>query len=740
MAITNKEAKRRKTVMQRAGIKVPNTDESWGPWWENKWQRATTHTKTNAYYGVPSVWNFMRRTFDEVTGNTTYKAEPQPIGGTLQATDTSTEAKINRALNNWQHNGDPVRDITVLAMSGPSRTAQTTAKAVGTAAKYMGQVATPSTWIGGLSKAAGYTAPNWMLWGADLGLSSKFVIDASNDITQNGLNLGNGLNAAMSLIPMTRSAEAIEGVASAFRYPMQSVNSVVDDFKMARNAFSSPATNLARELNQSVKTTKLINVPVEHVSPNGITRGFALDAGKEGIHLSPVGSSTTYNIQQATGYPFVRTGTWTYSNNTRPVVVQDMGYFGKGVNPDFDYKVARGTTNFSYINNFEGKGNTSYLTTEPSFGLQLSKNIQAPTIDWHKPVTIGPRYYTLPDGTKSFTPSGLESYLGTPERLKSSGGLDKYKYSQNGRDYYLYINSTKGQVLYKIPENDKFIKINSGNMSENIKQAEKAILDSRYNFIESLPDDEIKSLVRSTPINEQFNGNLFKLNTEKEHADILRNSVKKDIDEIYLSDEYISRYMKSLGLDPKTHSPTKEIIRDRLTEDIHNTYGLAKPKVYTGDYLNGGLSQAYGDDDFVYGINTNTESEYLMNDWTSIPFHEFGHNLWEANTDFSNYMRNYNQNLHNPDISDINSSNAIQNIDYFNYISDPDEFRQRIMEGVRYGIKEGNLTPEEIYNECQTTGFDVLKDFYSKEYLVKMLGLMLGTAPVIVNSKNDKSS
>lgn len=182
----------------------------------------------------------------------------------------------------------------------------------------------------------------------------------------------------MSLSPFTRETEAIEGVANTLRRPMSSVSSVVDDFRAARNAVSSPEATLGREFSRSVKNTKLINVPVEHVSPNGMTKGSALDVGEEGIHLSPTGSSTTASIQQQMGYPFVRTGTWTFSNNTRPIEVQDVGYFGRGFNPDFDAKVDRGVTNFSYTNNFEGKGNTSYLTMEPNSGLLLSKNAEAP--------------------------------------------------------------------------------------------------------------------------------------------------------------------------------------------------------------------------------------------------------------------------------------------------------------------------------------------------------------------------
>lgn len=76
---------------------------------------------------------------------------------------------------------------------------------------------------------------------------------------------------------------------------------------------------------------------------------------------------------------------------------------------------------------------------------------------------------------------------------------------------------------------------------------------------------------------------------------------------------------------------------------------------------------------------------------------------------------------------------------FLEYLSDPNEFRQRIMEGVRYGIKE-NLTPEEIYNECNIQGFKTLKENFRKPFLIKMLGLMLGTTPLIINTTNDKSS
>ena len=131
---TKKERIRRKKVMQAAGINVPNTDESWGPWWDKQWKKAITHTKTNEnYYGGASVWNFMRRVYDDVTGNTTYEAEPLPLGGTMQAPDNSITTQVKNTLNDWQYKGDPIRDLTLLALpSGdkPIKAIKSTAKFV----------------------------------------------------------------------------------------------------------------------------------------------------------------------------------------------------------------------------------------------------------------------------------------------------------------------------------------------------------------------------------------------------------------------------------------------------------------------------------------------------------------------------------------------------------------------------------------------------------------------------------
>lgn len=159
---------------------------------------------------------------------------------------------------------------------------------------------TPSTWIGGISQALGRRAPTWLLDGADLALSAHFVNEAGKDIAKNGLTWRTGFNALMALSPFTRDTEAINGVANTLRNPMTAVKSVVDDFRAARNAFSSPEAVLGREFGRSVKNTQLINVPIEHVSTSGVTEGAGLNASSKsdvGFHFSPASSPTTASIQ-----------------------------------------------------------------------------------------------------------------------------------------------------------------------------------------------------------------------------------------------------------------------------------------------------------------------------------------------------------------------------------------------------------------------------------------------------------
>ena len=134
---TKEEIVRRKKVMRDAGIPTPNIDETWGPWWENRWQNVITHPIEDKYYGEPSVFNFLHKVWDKAVGNKTFKAEPIPRGGAIQATDMSTKAQIGRTLRRWKYEGDPVRDIVLFAMPSPDKPVKL-GKAVGTIAKGVG--------------------------------------------------------------------------------------------------------------------------------------------------------------------------------------------------------------------------------------------------------------------------------------------------------------------------------------------------------------------------------------------------------------------------------------------------------------------------------------------------------------------------------------------------------------------------------------------------------------------------
>lgn len=255
--------------------------------------------------------------------------------------------------------------------------------------KVAGQAMTPSTWINGIGQAAGYNLDKAGTV-ADLLLSAYFANEAGKEIDRNGLTLKTIGNAIMSAFPLTKEVEAANAVAAGVK---SLPNTLVNDFKTIRSALSSKATNLGREFNNSIKNTYFVNVPIEHVSNNGVTLGSNLNAASDwdvGFHFSPRWSPTTSNIQEATNAPFVRTGTWTYTNNTKPVFVIDKGNWTYDFNPEIYKGLNPGNTptenalaltqrnpNYVYTNVFEGKGNTSYMTTEPSFGVQLSKNIQS---------------------------------------------------------------------------------------------------------------------------------------------------------------------------------------------------------------------------------------------------------------------------------------------------------------------------------------------------------------------------
>lgn len=541
-------------------------------------------------------------------------------------------------------------------------------------------------------------------------------------------------------------------------------NTVTNVASNANSAYKG--FRLGREFNRGINNAQFFNTPVEHVSNNGVTIGSALDVGNEGIHLSPIGSSTTPRVEQFLlnqgQFPYVRRGIWTFTNNTAPVEVKDLGYFGKGFNKDFDTKVNEGFKNFVYSNNYEGKfgdkQNVSFLTMDPSHNLQLSKNTQNSEINWEEPISsISTNIFQLADGTliPEYRSNLLSQYLGNPQSFRGKifsnypnmGIFDNiYKYQQNGRQYLLGIGPNN--IAYATPETNgvKFIPFNANNYEEALSQAETTILNSRNSFIESFPDQTSKDIIRTQQLAPE--SLMFSIIPRKDPISRLEDTIRSrkitEAEEIYLSDEYIDRYMKSLGLNP--NSIFREQIRQQLSNDLHTIEEDSSPTLFFNSNSDlGGSSQtidAINNQFYLYGINSNADKS-LLKDWPSVIFHEGGHNLWRSNTKMGNYIRNYDIELLKKYPLEYTNPKYAQEAKnpntYAGYLSKPTEFRQRIMEGFRYGIKEG-LTPREIYDECDVSGFIELKKFFNKEYLIKMLGLMLGTVPVMVNIDNDKTS
>ena len=518
------------------------------------------------------------------------------------------------------------------------------AEAVVTSAPYIAkglniaeQAMTPSTWIGGAAKAVGGQAPGWLLNGADLATSLYYGNKAKESIDREGLNWDTGFNAAMAMVPVTRSTEAINAVGNGVKGIVSKGKSVVDNFRNARK----------------------------------VVRG-------RGPLLNP------------------------------------------------RYKV-------------------SYSSTEG--------------LNWDTPDVVTPEGVKLADGTLTKSTEGfddLEKYFGQ-DHIKYNGNTTIY--SHNGRRYNItqspgkYVVTTPERIqIFSYPNDGDILSILNGKADAR-KGAQEFILNSRNNWINSL-DDISQQVVRrqqtaprvTVDSNNQADLSDRELVLEDGPIyDFIKNSVRSDIDNVYLSDTYIDRYMKSLGQDPKD-LVKRSTISKILKRDLKHTDLINDLIYYQRPPNNGGMSSS---DAFIYGINGNAGQDFLTKDnISSTIFHEFGHNLFGQNTSTGKYIRAYDTNLlkdDNPLDNLSMTADIMSGIDpnfkkHIDYLSKPTEFRQRVMEGVRYGILNGNLTPEQIYEQCKVPGFLGLKECFTKQYLIKMLGAMLGTAPVIINATNDKSS
>ena len=226
----------------------------------------------------------------------------------------------------------------------------------------------------------------------DAAIATGTMIPVTNDISKNGLDLVNGTETALGLLPVVGPVYRNASIGA------KNTKRAVDEFR------------LAREINKSARNTKLINKDIEVVSPIGVTEGAGLNTHSNtdvGFHFSPRWSSTSTAIQNQTKAPFIRVGYQTTSENIPYIIVKDKGLWTPDYNPEIYRGVNPGKTpsenvialdqigpNRKYTNRYEGKGNSSYSTTNGN-SINLSKNVEAP-VRKNEPVLIKPQQKTGP--------------------------------------------------------------------------------------------------------------------------------------------------------------------------------------------------------------------------------------------------------------------------------------------------------------------------------------------------------
>lgn len=475
--------------------------------------------------------------------------------------------------------------------------------------------------------------------------------------------------------------------------------------------------NFRRAWNSSVKDTEFVNIPIEHVSENGITIGSALERGPEGFHFSPEGSSTTPAIQAATNEPFVRRGTWTYTNNTAPVKTTDVGYFGPGWNPTFDAQVNAGNTNFWYLNMFDGnaKGNISFIKTDPNSGIQLSKNIAYEPIIPIENTGITSAYANYLHDIKDFYGVGISGKIGNKNIIIETAPNGKIFISGSEIGSHQFSNQEKAL---------KFLEKEHQNFIDTLSPAEKEMYIKQNNVV------EYSDTAEPTKGSKQF------------ETDI-KQRTQDDIDTFYNSDEYnerfnnrVSDYLNSeFGINPtQSDLNTLKTQFNIILDDIQKNY---QPGMFKG--------RPFGFNDsekMQLGINTNLSytNRELLNETLT---HEFGHMIYGYpyyhQSDGSKFLvvNAANKDLIGNASEHLTEKGLRLTAEEQKYLTYDNELTQRIRPTIKEMIENG-WTPEQAYEKSKTLNNSQIKDYFKKDYLIKLLGGLLVTFPILAN--NDKTN
>ena len=606
----------------------------------------------------------------------------------------------------------------------------------------IGQAFIPSTWLEGIMGYFGYTVPWWLSTGVDLAASAYFAKQAGDEFDRNGFTPYTAINGALSLIPMTRSAEGISAVSNGLRNLTENGKGAVKAVAEAVEGMLPKGLTVSKAINQGVKDTKLVNMPVEHVTSNGVTTGLNSYSDSDvGFHLSPEGSPTTTAIQESTGMPYVRRGTWTYSDNTKPKVVTDNGNWTYDFSPELYSGTNPGKTNwenvialdskgpnFAYKNNFEGNGEVSYMTTSPEFGLSLSKNVkfpeEVPTIE-HNPM-------------KPYSP--FEDYMVDFKGFSGDEAMNGYGYI--GDDFYSITKFPSGKYSITVLDSNLNYKNigefdTEGEALSKLKELHSEFISKlnplqRYMYLNQNKGKSIKPLY-----DEYYDGFISEETidsfVDKEFTKLAKDYTQQAIEGVYFHPDYQDRFFKAVeDYDPSLNAGDEwEKFYNGLTK-IQEEY---TPIMYMPEYKYT-AGETFQIEPPIIALNPK------MYKFTETPLHEFGHGMYGYSYEkFFKFIKDHNKHvIGNPEdhlitpMAQLDPKDQARVKYFINPRNQYDEFRQQLFTTVDEAIRN-EWTAEQAYE--YSSNMRRFKKYFQKDYLIRVIAKLLAMMPVVSAISNN---
>ena len=629
----------------------------------------------------------------------------------------------------------------------------------------IGQAFIPSTWLEGIMGYFGYTVPQWLSTGVDLAASAYFAKQAGDEFDRNGFTPYTAINGALSLIPMTRSAEGVSAVSNGLRNLTENGKGAVKVVAEAVEGMLPKGLTVSKAINQGVKDTKLVNMPVEHVTSNGVTTGLKSYSDSDvGFHLSPEGSPTTTAIQESTGMPYVRRGTWTYSDNTKPKVVTDNGNWTYDFSPELYSGTNPGKTNwenaialdskgpnFAYKNNFEGNGEVSYMTTSPEFGLSLSKNAElpkeVPTIAHNpmKPYNSFEDYMTNFSEELPRTVTDLDGTKSEVTQYYGDIGEKDFKISKvipEGKEpvYFIYPDYRSSEALNKVFEGP----MNEQELLNKLKQLHSEAISKmnplqRYLYLNQDLAKSTKLMIEDLNKQGADIDNVLNSYKDEEFTNVAKDYTQQAIEDIYYHPDYQDRFQEAV----RTDDPSLDA--DELWEKFQNGVNKVQEE-YTPIMSIPGSNSVRGQTiSFVNGFKPpiiTLNPRKFPRSGTSTPLHEFGHGMYDQRYKESfKFIKDHNERvIGNPEdhlitpMAQLNSREQ-KRVKYFiNPKNQYDEFRQQLFTTVDEAIKN-EWTAEQAYE--QSSNMKEFKKYFQKDYLIGVIAKLLAMIPVVSAISNN---